>query len=162
MRLFGKVLGRPSRATLLAVTIGLSTVGLTTGVAEAGYATCVDQRTGSELVANKVGSEGPDVITAESNDVIATLGGDDKVFAGEWDSNVVICLGAGNDQVDYDFTPAAGSLSVMGGPDDDIIRGGNGDDWLNGGSGYNDSVLAFDGYDRCKNAEFTQSCESSF
>lgn len=138
---------------------GLLAVGLNTGVAHAVGETCVDQRTGRELTANKVGNDwGTDVFYAESGDVIATRGGDDLVYVGEYDSNVVICLGDGNDTTAFQSFPALGSLSVMGGPGDDRIAGGDGDDSLNGGAGF-DSVVAYRGLDFCRNAEAVQGCE---
>lgn len=143
----------------LAVT-GLLTVGVGAGPAHATGVTCVDQRTGTELTANKVGNDwGTDVFDAQSGDVIATRGGDDIVYVGELDSNVVICLGDGNDETRFDFVPAAGSLSVMGGPGNDRIAGGDNYDVLNGGAGF-DVVNAYGGSDICRNAEFHQGCEA--
>jgi Ca2+-binding RTX toxin-like protein len=139
---------------------GLLTVGVNAGVAHAVGETCVDQRTGRELTANKVGNDwGTDVFDAEPGDVIATRGGDDIVYVGEFDSDVVICLGDGNDATRFRLVPAQGSLSVMGGPGNDQVAGGNSFDVLNGGAGF-DVVNAHGGYDVCKNADFLAGCEA--
>jgi len=94
------------------------------------------------VVATRVGTAGPDVITGTAgSDVIVGLGGNDRIYGLAGDDR--ICGGPGNDTI----RPGAGNDRVRGGGGWDDILGGGGADILRGGAGA-DVVFGEGGNDR--------------
>src|SRR4051794_5164599 len=121
---------------LAAILGGLAVPALTAAPAYA-FDTCVDQRTGQNLVAQVELGPGNNTYFINSNPanyVVAAQQGNDVI---KYDSvgNAVICLGDGDDGADAQTYPATGSISVMGGPGSDFIIGTSFADGLNGGDG---------------------------
>jgi Ca2+-binding RTX toxin-like protein len=164
---------RPSRRILLAAVLALLAMLIVAGApasraaADDGPLTCKDERTGRLKTVTRALTEGNDSSGVLTNEVLATLGGNDLVSTSSA-RNAVICLGAGDDQAFAFFSSNPnGPFSIRGGGGNDSIVGSNYDDALNGmteddflsGLGGYDVLNGGPGYDTCVGGEVNIDCE---
>ena len=80
--------------------------------------------------------QGEEINGTTLNDILAGLGGDDFIFAGDGDDKIY-----GDDGND-ELNGARGSDLIFGGADNDEVRAGDGDDELYGNDGQIDFKVA--------------------
>jgi len=120
--------------------------------------TCSDPVTNLECCATVVGTNGADVIWAQSGDVIVARGGNDVVYT-DFARSALICANEGSDYVGNSnpFATTFGAFRIRAGEGADSVQGGSGNDVITGGPG-NDVLDARAGHDSVNGQEGSDVC----